>query len=847
MDFHATFSFCIIFLHKPNIRVIFAENFPAMKRLFILSIVSLLSIVALRADDFALMRERLLKEIVLGDPSDPALSLSENSYRMQQYVGVMVNVAGITRQDLRRDTTFLWPDIPHLSGNRSFTPAHVCESYRRLMLMARAYSWPGSRLYHDEDLLADIRYGLSFLYSHAYNERTRMIGNWWEWRIGIPWYYSYIVSMLRDNLSPEELSAFERSTAAFTYSFARNGDLTFANQASICRNLLFIGILTDNDTYIRTALEAAVPAFCDASTPAQRMQAINRQNAIIRRQRASARVSSLVHKEGLYPDGTFIQHSSVPYIGTYGTEVIAMASYLAILLPGTQYSVPAEITASLPVWISGAYLPAIWQSEMMLMFMGRDVEGDVVSNARNVLFSIASAALLMEDEAERNDVLVRTSQMLAHSPLPWEQTENPVQIALRGRLKKVSEVPGVQEVPSVDSSSLPLLGGEGARRAEEVSPFSRVYSAGDRAIHQTSSWRFGLSMSSNRIAKYECFIRPTARQNTQGWYQGDGMTYLYLPSDPDQYRNYFSHVDPYRLPGTTVVQLPREVKQAVQPLYAMPAAAADEARAGGVSLQGCSSAMMQLVGSVSDLRAKKSWFMMPREVVCLGADISCSDTSQVITTVENRRMSKKVEKVLMVGSSLAYLDGVGAYWFPDSAQLFTNNTNNCTELYINHGAAPQQASYSYVLLPEMPLSDAQLYSRQPDVRILSNTPALQAVRHFGLNLIAANFWQKGSLRDNGIADVRSDGTAALMMQQSGDMLTLSVADPTWDRSSMQILIEGLYDLRSANKSDKVKVSSLAGSYTVIDIDSRNALGMSFDVILEKKEPAFVQTWSPLPY
>ena len=308
------------------------------------------------------------------------------------------------------------------------------------------------------------------------------------------------------------------------------------------------------------------------------------------------------------------------------------------------------------------------------------------------------------------------------------------------------------------NSCLPLAG-EGARRAEEVS-FSRVYAAGDRAIHQTSSWRFGLSMSSNRIAKYECFIRPTARQNTQGWYQGDGRTYLYLPSDEEQYRNYFSFVNPYRLPGTTVVQLPREVKQAVQPLYAMPSAAADEARAGGVSLQGCSSAMMQLVGSVSDLRAKKSWFMLPREVVCLGADISCSDSSQVITTVENRRTLSPLSVWPVPGrlhrlssasdrsvgpSRLAYLDGVGAYWFPDSALLFANITDNCTELYINHGSSPSSASYSYVLLPDMPVSDAQLYSRQPDVRILSNTPALQAVYHFGLNMVAANFWQKTSL------------------------------------------------------------------------------------------------------
>jgi len=126
-----------------------------------------------------------------------------------------------------------------------------------------------------------------------------------------------------------------------------------------------------------------------------------------------------------------------------------------------------------------------------------------------------------------------------------------------------------------------------------------------------------------------------------------------------------------------------------------------------------------------------------------------------------------------------------------------------------------------------------LYSRQPDVRILSNTPRLQAVRHFGLNLTAANFWSAASLKDEGFLSVHSDGMASLMMREQGNLLTLIVADPSWDRPSMQLILDGLYDLVSANDSN-IRISTRAGRYTVIDLDSRNALGRPFKMQFDKK-------------
>ena len=95
---------------------------------------------------------------------------------------------------------------------------------------------------------------------------------------------------------------------------------------------------------------------------------------------------------------------------------------------------------------------------------------------------------------------------------------------------------------------------------EDISPvninnnFAKVFPKTDKAIAQVNGVGIGISLSSTRQGKYESINQ----ENMKGWYQGDGMTYVYL--SPDDYASqFYQNANPYRLPGTTVTTAPREL------------------------------------------------------------------------------------------------------------------------------------------------------------------------------------------------------------------------------------------------------------------------------------------------
>ena len=77
----------------------------------------------------------------------------------------------------------------------------------------------------------------------------------------------------------------------------------------------------------------------------------------------------------------------------------------------------------------------------------------------------------------------------------------------------------------------------------------------DKAITQMNNVGIGFSFSSTRNGKYESING----ENTIGWYQGDGMVYIYL-SPNDYGKSYWPYANPLRLPGTTITNAPREKK-----------------------------------------------------------------------------------------------------------------------------------------------------------------------------------------------------------------------------------------------------------------------------------------------
>ncbi len=300
----------------------------------------------------------------------------------------------------------------------------------------------------------------------------------------------------------------------------------------------------------------------------------------------------------------------------------------------------------------------------------------------------------------------------------------------------------------------------------------KQYSAMDRSLKLGAGYGFGISMHSSRIANYEADIK---NENKKGWHTADGMTYLYN-ADLNQYNNAFwPTVDNYRLPGTTVLQATPIANDKIS----------DCNWVGGVSLQnkyGVTGMDYHAYGF--NLRAKKSWFMFDNEIVSLGAGISGNDNKEVETIVENRKLNPSGNNRLTVNGKVikpnlsstakslnqvtwTHLSGNVAcsdigYYFPDKANLNSlresrtanwnsingnpamsdtiSYTNNFLTLWFDHGSNPISGTYSYALLPGMSVRQVKSYAKNPQVLVLRNDTAIQAVKETNLNIIGANFW-----------------------------------------------------------------------------------------------------------
>ena len=758
---------------------------------------------ALTKADFVRMRDRMRQEIVLGS-DDFQSQITIHQSPIADYIRINALIADSLQRTMHRDTTFLWEDQALLTGSPAYTPYHVHMSYMYLHRMVRAWAYPSSPLYHNESLLADIRFGLDFLAKNAYNDSIPHIGNWWEWQIGVPFDYSNMVCMLYEVLTPEEIETFANTAGSIVYRTVVHGNLTYANQASVCRNLLFIGTLTDNEADIQAACDYAVKAFVDTTSVATRNAAQAMYDDILRTQTKYKHNTVVWAKEGLYPDGTFIQHIAIPYIGHYGCEMVECAADMALLLSGTSVEIPKAIRDVLPLWITKTYLPAIYRGGFMPMFMGRTAgKRNPFYSARSCVLNIYRVLPLLPDSIQP-----QVLQACRDMHLTLDNIDSPYE--------KMDPVPVIaRTIEQINQSS---------NRQSSNRQFSIVYAAGDRVVHQMERARFGLAMSSNRIGKYEAFITAVDTENVTGWYTADGMTCLYTPDAVDHYASYVRRVNPYLIPGTTVDRVERFPLRSDMVLFHHSSKAPEIARAGGACLDGLYSvAGMQLLGFDAELYAKKSWFMFDREIVCLGSDIHQQREKEVITVVENRI----TDALWHIGKRYAWLDKVAGYYFPenDSFQTAVSETG-CKEMTLSHGIAPQDGHYAYVLLPRFSEQETKRYVGHPETRIVAHTNAVHAVTKPRLHLTAWSFFAEGEA-----AGLQSDGPACVLMQRNKNTLTLAISEPTWQRNTQVLTLNGSYRLKDASVPGICSVITEKGK-TRITIDSKDRMGQTLTITLQ---------------
>lgn len=697
-------------------------------------------------------------------------------------------------------------------------------SFKKVLSMCKAYAAEGGALYQNQDMLKDITNILDFLCGSCYTAKSQT-DNWWTWEIGIPKDLIPALILIYDGLTEEQVMAYTETLYFFQ------------------PDPFHEGVINTASTHGQGYREAQGANIIDCSTTAVGLGALREDNElvylgmlassqtfVIQNVEDSAQIAANGYNSGFYPDGSYLDHIKVPYLGAYGIEFMKGGAKIPSLLAGTPWKYPEQVQDNLESYIVEGFGNGMYQGMMLDCLKGRSVSRPASSNqaaGREAMMIILQIVDSFSQEAKET-TLSALKAWLEEDEGFIDSLVGAENMAIKKKAKEILEDTSIQS---------------------NVAPIHKSYPLMDRAVHRTEDYLFALSMYSERIQNTEIMND----ENRFGWHQNNGMTYIY-DEDKQYTENYWNTVNPLRLPGTTVVPVNIGTGKPDGSGFAQGGDfCSKESWVGGTSIGNYGVSGMSFSGETQgiagdapvsyapDLKGKKSWFMFDDEIVCLGAGITNKNMElPVETTIENKKLRKDGSNQFLVngekteisvkeanvkelvertadvsGTSFeqvnwAHLEGnqtVGTgYYFPeenteiqvrrgkttgswkDVGTFEGENTENYLEMWVDHGQNPENASYSYVLLPETSAEETENYAQAPKVTILENSSEVQAVRHETLKITGINFWQE---QGGSIDGITSDKAASVMLQETEQgTVKVSVSDPTMkNKGNIQLTLE----------------------------------------------------------
>lgn len=697
-------------------------------------------------------------------------------------------------------------------------------SFKKVLSMCKAYAAEGGALYQNQDMLKDITNILDFLCGSCYTAKSQT-DNWWTWEIGIPKDLIPALILIYDGLTEEQVMAYTETLYFFQ------------------PDPFHEGVINTASTHGQGYREAQGANIIDCSTTAVGLGALREDNElvylgmlassqtfVIQNVEDSAQIAANGYNSGFYPDGSYLDHIKVPYLGAYGIEFMKGGAKIPSLLAGTPWKYPEQVLDNLESYIVEGFGNGMYQGMMLDCLKGRSVSRPASSNqaaGREAMMIIMQIVDSFSQEAKET-TLSALKAWLEEDEGFIDSLVGAENMAIKKKAKEILEDTSIQS---------------------NIAPVHKSYPLMDRVVHRTEDYLFALSMYSERIQNTEIMND----ENRFGWHQNNGMTYIY-DEDKQYTENYWNTVNPLRLPGTTVVPVNIGTGKPDGSGFAQGGDfCSKESWVGGTSIGNYGVSGMSFSGETQgiagdapvsyapDLKGKKSWFMFDDEMVCLGAGITNKNMElPVETTIENKKLRKDGSNQLLVngekteipvkeanvkelvertadvsGTSFeqvnwAHLEGnqsVGTgYYFPeenteiqvrrgqttgswkDVGTFEGESTENYLEMWVDHGQNPENASYSYVLLPETSAEETENYAQAPKVTILENSSEVQAVRHETLKITGTNFWQE---QGGSVEGITSDKAASVMLQETEQgTVKISVSDPTMkNKGNIQLTLE----------------------------------------------------------
>lgn len=316
---------------------------------------------------------------------------------------------------------------------------------------------------------------------------------------------------------------------------------------------------------------------------------------------------------------------------------------------------------------------------------------------------------------------------------------------------------------------------------------------------------------------------PYNGEGLKNHHRGDGTNYISRTGN--EYDDIAPVYDWQKIPGATVVQkpeLPSEKEIQKRGITDFVGAATD----GNVGV-----VVMDFSSPHDPLQAKKSWFFFEKEYVCLGTGIKSESPFPVATTINQCLLSddllvrangqtskpdkgnheiKEVEWILNDGIAYISIQPVTlnlsnksekGSWYSINHQSDTPREEVSKEifkLWFDHGSKPNGATYQYMVVPGI---KAEELNNQPErrIQVLSNSTAIQAVRHIELNISELVFYQSGQVEISKGLTVGMEGPGLAVVQSDGaSFKTITVADPSRKLSRIHLTVNARIEKQGFN-------------------------------------------------